>query len=167
MKRSLICAMSVWVSGFESMSKVTMSFAVTMPGGRCRAIRYWFCGLRSSSTMMWPKASTTWKWNRILLASTRSSSWTFDGLEEAVFAETFAAVFTGVFTAFLVATSSVLVARVWEGKDRSLALRAQALDLQLGEEWHQRMGAHPHDRRQVELDQCLALVGGKLEAVRI
>jgi hypothetical protein len=39
------------------------------------------------------------------------------------------------------------------------ARRTQALDLQLGQEWHQRMGTHADDRRQVELDQRLALIG--------
>src|SRR6266545_4885522 len=108
---------------------------------------------------MCPNASTTLKWNRILLASTRSSSWVLDGLEEAVFAE----VFTGVLAATVISPCCESV-----GEMGSIsALRAQALDLQPGEEGHQRMRTHPHDRRQVELDQRLALIGGQREAIRI
>src|SRR5262249_12763286 len=44
--------------------------------------------------------------------------------------------------------------------------RAQPLNLQLRQERDEGVRAHFHDRGQVELDQRLALIGGKLEFVR-
>src|SRR5262249_13533848 len=44
--------------------------------------------------------------------------------------------------------------------------RAQPLNLQLRQERDEGMRAHFHDRGEVELDQRLALVGGKLELIR-
>ena len=50
--------MSLWVSGSEFSSNSTMSFAVTMPGGRWRAIKN-LLGSAGCRTLIWPKASTT------------------------------------------------------------------------------------------------------------
>ena len=48
---------------------------------------------------------------------------------------------------------------------RLLRARAQPLDLHLRQERHQRVRAHLHDRRHVELDQRLALIRRQLELV--
>jgi len=47
-----------------------------------------------------------------------------------------------------------------------LSPRAQPLNLHLRQERDQGMRPHLHDRRQIELDQRLALIGGKPELVR-
>src|SRR5262245_39658249 len=44
---------------------------------------------------------------------------------------------------------------------------ADALDLHVGEERHQRVRAHLHDGRHVELDQRLTLVGRQAELVGV
>jgi len=56
-----------------STSLIAMSAGVTIPGGRWRAIRY-FCGSSGCRTLICPKASTTFRRKRILLAMTRSAS---------------------------------------------------------------------------------------------
>jgi hypothetical protein len=45
--------------------------------------------------------------------------------------------------------------------------RTQTLNLQLCEEWNQRMRAHLHNRWQVELDQRLALIRRELETISV
>src|SRR5215213_1113497 len=146
MKRSLYCGLSEWVRGLLSRSKMTMSLAVTIWGGKCRAIRNLFFGSLSYRTLIWPKASTTFCLARILLANTSSSSNSFEGRAS-----------TAAFMAILLSIS-------WR---KASARSAQTLDLHLREERHQRVGAHLHDRRHVELDQRLALIRRELELIRV
>src|SRR5262245_59542184 len=114
-------------------------------------MRYRFAGSLSSRTLIWPKASTTLKWKRILFASTRSSSKSLEGRVAAVAA-------LAIEPSFIACVAGGVMSR---------ASSPQALDLHLGEERHQRVGAHLHDCRHVELDQRLALLGGELELVGI
>src|SRR3954463_13236068 len=148
MKRSLYCGLSEWVRGLLSKSKMTMSFAVTICGGRCRAIRNLFCGSLSCRTLIWPNASTTFCLARILLASTSSSSRALSGRASAA--------------AFIRAVPSFRCCL------RKASTRgAQTLDLHLREKRYQRVGAHLHDGWHIELDQRLALIRRQLELVRI
>src|ERR1044071_935470 len=48
----------------------------------------------------------------------------------------------------------------------ALRFRAQPFDLQLRQKRRQRMRSHFDHRRQIELDQSLALLGRQLEAIR-
>src|SRR5262245_30528186 len=159
MKRSLYCGLSAWVSGVDSMSNSTMSFVVTIPGGRWRDIRN-LPGSLGCRTLIWPKASTTLSLKRILFAITRSSSRSLGGA--AVLAVVLAAVFLAA--AFI---GQSLSCRLSRGKRSTGSARAQALNLHLRQERHQRVRPHLHDRRHVHLDQRLALVGRQAELVRI